>query len=305
MSDFPIPRTFFWRRIHSLVGLWLVIYIILHLLTNSQAALLIGDDGEGFISSVNSIHKLPYLPLLELLVIALPFLIHACWGISYLRTSKMNSFKSDGSTPSLEGYSRNRAYSWQRITSWILLVGIIAHVIHMRVIEYPSSAQVGSQRYYIVRLQDDAGLATLAKRLDVKLINSQQVPQLSQPSEEANQAVLQQEKNQSSHLSQVLQAANLQKHQVAAVAKDFGTAELLMVRETFKSPIMIVLYSFFVIAACYHAFNGLWTFLFKWGVTLTERSRVIYLRVCLFLMVIVTFLGLAAAWGTYWINLRY
>ena len=63
-----IPKAFLWRRLHSIAGLWLVIFIISHLFTNSQAALLIGDDGQGFINAVNAIHNLPYLPLIEIAV---------------------------------------------------------------------------------------------------------------------------------------------------------------------------------------------------------------------------------------------
>ena len=67
-----LPRAFIWRRLHSLAGLWLVIYIIDHLLINSQAALLLGNDGRGFIHSVNAIHNLPYLSVIEILVLGVP-----------------------------------------------------------------------------------------------------------------------------------------------------------------------------------------------------------------------------------------
>jgi succinate dehydrogenase / fumarate reductase cytochrome b subunit len=42
----------------------------------------------------------------------------------------------------------------------------------------------------------------------------------------------------------------------------------------------------------------------SWGITLTERSQCIMRKIATGLMVIITFLGLAAIWGTYWINLR-
>ena len=88
------------------------------------------------------------------------------------------------------------------------------------------------------------------------------------------------------------------------VANSFGLAELLIVRETFKMPIMLALYTIFVLSACFHAFNGLWTFMISWGVTLTALSQVIMRRIAYALMAIVAFLGLAAIWGTYWINLK-
>ncbi len=40
---------------------------------------------------------------------------------------------------------------------------------------------------------------------------------------------------------------------------NFATASLLVVRDTFKNPWMVIIYSIFVITACYHAFYGLWT----------------------------------------------
>ena len=54
-----ISTSFIWRRVHSLTGFWLVLYLIIHLITNSQAALWIGDDGSGFVRLVNSLERLP------------------------------------------------------------------------------------------------------------------------------------------------------------------------------------------------------------------------------------------------------
>jgi succinate dehydrogenase / fumarate reductase cytochrome b subunit len=262
----PIPKAFIWRRFHSLTGLWLVLFLIEHLLTNSQAALYIGDDGSGFIRAVNFLKDLPYLQAIEVTLIGIPLVIHGWWGIKYLHTAKYNSFSSDGTTPSLPEYPRNRAYTWQRITSWILLVGIIAHVVQMRFVEYPTPIQVDNHHYYTVSLTQDAGLSSLAERLDVKLTADQ--------------------------------------NQVTALSPNFGTAVLLMVRETFKSPLMIFLYTVFVLAATFHAFNGLWTFMITWGITLTTASQRLMRKCAVVLMVLISFLGLAAIWATYWINLK-
>ena len=59
----PIPKEFIRRRAHSLMGLWLVLFLIEHLFTNSQAALLIGDNGSGFVKAVNALKSLPYFQL--------------------------------------------------------------------------------------------------------------------------------------------------------------------------------------------------------------------------------------------------
>ncbi|WP_068471283.1 succinate dehydrogenase [Candidatus Protochlamydia phocaeensis] len=311
----PIPRAFIWRRAHSLTGIWLVLFLIEHLLTNSQAALFIGDDGNGFVSAVNSLKALPYLPVIEIFLLGVPFLVHGIWGVRYLWTAKYNAFPTDGSSPSLPQYSRNQAYTWQRLTSWILLIGILAHVIHMRFIEYPTSAQLGSQHLYIVRLSVDNGLYTLGDRLGFDLytaskvqhlkaaISRQDVPHFEPGSPE--QLVADQKRREELAWVTAMDKWQLGAHEVLAVSKSFGVAELLMVRDTFKNPVMILLYTGLVLAACFHAFNGLWTAMFKWGVTLTAASQNLMRAFATGLMVIITFLGLAAIWGTYWLNLAH
>jgi len=329
-----IPREFLLKRVHSLAGIWLVIYLIMHLFTNSQAALLIGDDGSGFIHAVNSIHELPYLPFIEIGVLGIPIIIHALYGIHCVFTAKYNSFGSTGHTPYLPQYSRNHAYTWQRITSWLLVVGILAHVVHMRFIEYPNSVQINGHRAYMMRVSLDDGLYTLAKRLNFQLYNKQHISLLSDESEkkltplttsetflsvlsslpeifQSNKhldrpahLVEEQQKKEYREWIKALEKRPLKEHEVIAVADNFGTVELLMVRDTFKSPIMIVLYTLLVLTACYHAFNGLWTAMITWGITISHRSQRAMSALCLFLMVTVALLGLSAVWLTYWINLK-
>jgi succinate dehydrogenase / fumarate reductase cytochrome b subunit len=311
----PIPRAFIWRRAHSLTGVWLVLFLIEHLLTNSQAALFIGDDGSGFVSAVNFLKGLPYLPVIEIFLLGVPFLIHGIWGIRYLMTAKYNSFPTDGSSPALPQYSRNQAYTWQRITSWILLVGILAHVIHMRFLEYPTSAQMGPQHQYISRVEADDGLYTLAQRLGFELYDQKQIKEMgeritSQPPVEVKnntpeELIAAQKQRQEQAWLAALEKWPLQENQLIAVSPSFGVAELLMVRDTFKNPTMILLYTGLVLATCFHAFNGLWTFMITWGVTLTSRSQQLMRMLATLLMVLVSFLGLAAIWGTYWFNLTH
>jgi succinate dehydrogenase / fumarate reductase, cytochrome b subunit len=310
-----VPRAFFWRRIHSLTGIFLVLFLIEHLLTNSQAALFIGDDGLGFVRMVTLIHNFPYLPLIEIGLLGVPIVLHAVWGIVYLRQATFNSFPTDGSRPSLPEYGRNRAYTWQRITSWILLFAIAAHVLQMRFISQPSSATVDGQHYYMVRLEEDAGLYPISKRLNFRLYNQAAIeaqvkmaPGLQDTGRGVGDGptlVERQKLAERLGFIQALEAKPLKEGQIIAVTHDFATAMLMVIRDTFKSPLMQVLYTLFVLSASFHAFNGLWTFLISWGVTLTERSRRILLVFANGMMVLVALLGLAAIWGTYWINLRY
>lgn len=265
MTKTAIPQAFIWRRLHSFTGFGLVIFIIFHLVTNSQAALF-NDDGRTFIDSVNAIQNMPYLRIMEVVLLALPLLIHSIWGLYYLKTSQSNAYVNTGHKPYLPEYNRNHAYTWQRITSYILLVGIAGHLAHMRFLEAPQESMIGGKTYYTVSLTMDPGLNGLAERLDVKLED--------------------------------------QKDEVIAFAKDFGTAELLMVREEFKDPWIMAVYTIFVLAACFHAFNGLWSFMITWGVTLSERVQGYCLWVSTALMFFIAFLGLATIYLTYWVNLR-
>lgn len=256
-----ISNTFIWRRIHSLMGLWLIIYLIEHLIVNSQATLWIGDDGSGFVRLVNSLESLPYLQVIEIVFIGIPLVLHGYWGVLRALTAKNNSGKTDGSAPSLP-YGRNKSFRWQRITSWILLIGVIGHVVQMRFVQMPREVQ----GRYVVHLQHDQGLDSLAERIDVKL------------SREGDRVV--------------------------ASAPSTGKVMLLMVRETFKSPLMAVLYSIFVLAAAFHAFNGFWTSLITWGAMLSYRSQKAMIPICWAGVGLLAFLGLAAIWGSYWINLK-
>lgn len=306
-----IPRAFVWRRMHSLLGLWLVIYLIIHLLANSQAALFVGDNGSGFVRAANSIRDLPYLQVIEIVLLAIPFGVHMIWGVQYLLTAKYNSYPTDGSMPSLTEYPRNYAYTWERITAWLLLFLITFHVIHMRFMEKPVSAQLGTQEHYMVRVNSDNGLYTLSDRLGVTLLTEQQIAQQRQslppqqsPSLTPEGLKRTQYDNEMRRYVAALESRPLSKGQLMAVAPNFGTAELLMVRDTFKNPAMIFLYTVLVLSACFHAFNGLWTVLITWGVTLSPKSQNRMRKLSTFLMILIAFLGLSAIWGTYWINLR-
>lgn len=284
LSFSKVPKAFIWRRLHSLMGLWFVLFLIEHLLTNSQAALWLGDKGEGFVRMVNSLHNLPYLQLIEIFLLGTPILIHIVLGIKYLMTSKSNVIKTDGSKPYLP-YKRNYAYTLQRITSWILLIGIILHVYKFRFAQYPESFTVGTTTVYLVKVCADKGLPSVARSLHVALIDEQIASAYPE-------------------FKELFARKKVEAGQVIAVAPSFGTATLLTVRETFKYPIYIGLYTIFVLAACFHAFNGFWTFLLSWGWILKVAAQRAWATACVVLMLVMLFLGFAAIWGTYWLNLK-
>jgi succinate dehydrogenase / fumarate reductase cytochrome b subunit len=101
-----------------------------------------------------------------------------------------------------------------------------------------------------------------------------------------------------------LSSIPLKDNQVIVEADAPGKAMLLMVRDQFKSPLMSVLYTIFVLAAAFHAFNGFWTALITWGAALSYRSQKAMIPVSAVGILVLSFLGLAAIWGSYLINLR-
>jgi succinate dehydrogenase / fumarate reductase cytochrome b subunit len=326
-----LPKSFVLSRLHSLTGLWIVLFLIEHLLTNSQAALFLGEDGIGFIRMVNLIKSLPYLEVVEVVLIGVPILYHAALGIHYAIKGRSNVVRSDGSKPSLQ-YTRNLAYTVQRLSAWILLVGLIAHVAFMRFAIYPTEAKEGNQKFYFVRLSMDQGLYTVADRLGVKLYDQQKIQEQNLQLQSIESKIdLVQKRLYEVEKTQVDQGFSQEKmsiyeslqrltqkkewilalgkrpilqNQVIAVSKDFGTATLLNVRDAFKSPLKIGLYTVFVLAACFHAFNGLWTFMMTWGAMITVVAQKKVLRVCVALMILLAFLGLSSIWGTYLMNLK-
>lgn len=328
----PLARSFVMRRVHSLFGLWIVIFLMEHLLTNSQAALLIGEQGEGFIRMVNLIKNLPYLHVIESLLIGVPILYHMIWGIAYALTGKSNSFPSSKNKPVLTRFGRNHAYSWQRLTSWVLLIGIIAHVSYMRFYMYPISVPLGKESAYFVRISMDPGLYTVSDRLDVKLYNKEAIEEVRKRVKSHDKELqmlasdfetLQEsppphryQKNidrlmhryqnleEKKDYLQGLEKRSLSGSEIIAESGDFGTATLLVVRDSFKSVFKSILYTVFVLAAVFHAFNGLWTFMLTWGVVLRMRSQMRAVNWCIAIMALFGFLGLAAIWGTYYLNLR-
>lgn len=320
-TSVSVPGTFIWRRIHSLMGLWLVLFLLEHLLTNSQAALFLGNNARGFVRMVNLLHNFPHLEVVEIVLLGIPLLIHLAWGVRYLFTSRPNSFPGCKRSPSLSRYSRNHGYTWMRIAAVIIGVGVVLHVIQFRVLNYPVILNQGEVSFYFTRLSMDDGLYTLSKRLGVELFDGQKIEEIKAQLEKRaveklheNQekvAVFDEQKEELFSRAQAvdflgaLQKRSIHSTQVIAVSPDFGTASLLNVRNVFKSPLQVVLYSIFVIATSFHAGHGLWTFLITWGVILKRVAQNKFYRVAFAIAFLLALLGLVAIWGTYWMNLKY
>ncbi len=327
-----VPREFVWRRVHSLMGLWFLIFLAEHLFTNSQVALFFGSDAMWFIHAVNFLHNLPYLQVIESVLLGVPILYHAILGIYYMISSKQNSYGLGQNKPKLK-YGRNRAYTWQRLSSWVILVGIILHVVQMRVLDYPYKFCFGQKVQYYLPLKVDLGLYPVADRLGVKLYDEREIerekeqfsilehriaivhdrllemkqetamesPHYSAEMDSIHQT-LQGYEQQKEHI-RGLESRKLKSGYVMSASKDFGSIELLSVREAFQSLLMCALYTIFVLASVFHGFNGLWTFLITWGLILSKKAQSSMSYFCTGLMFFIGFLGLMAIWGTYFLNL--
>lgn len=159
-----LSREFITRRVHSFAGFGFLLFLCEHLFTNAQAGLLSSDNGAYFIRSVNFIYSLPFLPAIELSLIALPALVHTWWGLERVLISKPNSMDSDGSQPSLK-FPKNRAYTWQRITAVLLIAAICFHVGSMRFYRSPME----QNDRYAVTISHDPALEMVTKRLDIEV----------------------------------------------------------------------------------------------------------------------------------------
>ncbi|MRH42928.1 succinate dehydrogenase [Aquibacillus halophilus] len=115
-------REFFYRRLHSLLGVVPIgVFLIQHLVINHFA--VYGE--ESFNKAAGFMHDLPFRILLETFVIFLPILFHAILGVYIVFVAKNNTTRY--------GFFRNWMFYLQRITGIITLIFIVWHVWETRV----------------------------------------------------------------------------------------------------------------------------------------------------------------------------
>jgi succinate dehydrogenase / fumarate reductase cytochrome b subunit len=114
-------RHFYLRRLHSLSGVIPVgVFLVQHMYSNALSLW-----GPGIYDE--HVHFLIYQPLvlvLEIFVVALPLAFHAALGVWFMSESRFN--------PQRYAYARNWTYTLQRVTAWITLVYVCAHVYQTR-----------------------------------------------------------------------------------------------------------------------------------------------------------------------------
>ncbi|WP_085991755.1 succinate dehydrogenase cytochrome b558 subunit [Oceanobacillus senegalensis] len=115
-------REFFYRRLHSLLGVVPIgIFLVQHLVVNHFA--VYGE--ESFNRAAGFMANLPFVIVLEIFIIFLPILYHAVLGVYIAFTAKNNTSRF--------GFFRNWMFKLQRITGIITLIFIVWHVWETRV----------------------------------------------------------------------------------------------------------------------------------------------------------------------------
>ncbi|MDZ5470756.1 succinate dehydrogenase cytochrome b558 subunit (plasmid) [Bacillus sp. 31A1R] len=115
-------REFFYRRLHSLLGVIPVgLFLVQHLVINHFAT---GGE-ESFNKAAHFMESLPFRYALEIFIIFLPLLFHAIYGLYIAFTAKNNTSKF--------GFFRNWMFRLQRISGVITLVFVTWHVWETRI----------------------------------------------------------------------------------------------------------------------------------------------------------------------------
>ncbi|MED0656028.1 succinate dehydrogenase cytochrome b558 subunit [Anoxybacillus ayderensis] len=115
-------REFFYRRLHSLLGVIPVgLFLTQHLVVNHFAT----RGADAFNKAAAFMEQLPFRYFLEIFVIFLPLLFHAIYGLYIAFTAQNNVNRY--------GYFRNWMFMLQRLTGIITLIFVVWHVWETRV----------------------------------------------------------------------------------------------------------------------------------------------------------------------------
>lgn len=124
-------KEFYWRRLHSLLGLIPVgLFVTMHLFINFSAT----NGAESFNKASETMESLPFLPILEWVVIYIPLMFHAFYGVYIAFTAKSN-LKRFGTT-------RNWFFMLQRLTGIFLVVFVAWHIWQTRLQKAIADAEV-------------------------------------------------------------------------------------------------------------------------------------------------------------------
>lgn len=114
-------RTFILRRLHSLAGVIpLGVFLFEHMFLNSFAL----KGPEAYDKIIEAMNSLPYLLLIELIIILIPLAYHGIYGLWISWTAKTNVFQYT--------YYRNWMYYLQRAAGVVTFIFVGYHVYSLR-----------------------------------------------------------------------------------------------------------------------------------------------------------------------------
>ncbi|PAQ16668.1 succinate dehydrogenase [Bacillaceae bacterium SAOS 7] len=115
-------REFFYRRLHSLLGVIPVgLFLVQHLVINHFAT----KGEEAFNNAAHFMEQLPFRYFLEVFIIFLPLLFHAIYGLYIAFTAKNNAGRYS--------FFRNQMFFLQRVSGVVTLVFVAWHVWETRI----------------------------------------------------------------------------------------------------------------------------------------------------------------------------
>ncbi|MET3682581.1 succinate dehydrogenase / fumarate reductase cytochrome b subunit [Alkalibacillus flavidus] len=115
-------KEFFNRRLHSFLGVFPIgLFLMQHLVVNHFATY----SPEAFNTAADFMGNLPLRLLLEFVLIYIPLLFHAIYGVYIAFTAKSNLKRY--------GYFRNWMFMLQRVTGVLTLIFVVWHVWETRI----------------------------------------------------------------------------------------------------------------------------------------------------------------------------
>lgn len=122
MADKQSFRTFYWKRLHSISGMFIVgFFVIMHLYTNSFAGL--GE--KAYNTRIDDTMANPWQLALEIIFLYIPLLFHLILGLTFIFKAKYNTIRY--------GYIENWRFLLQRLSGLGLALFIGAHFFKTRV----------------------------------------------------------------------------------------------------------------------------------------------------------------------------
>jgi len=121
LAEVVARNYYFVKRLHSLLAIIpLAVFLFEHLMINSLAA----HGPSAFNGASHVLRSLPYLILIELVVIIIPLYIHGLLGLWITLT---------GSVEARVPYLRNWLYLLQRATGIVVILFVTYHIIYTRI----------------------------------------------------------------------------------------------------------------------------------------------------------------------------